>query len=555
MLEGLYKAVFEGKLLSIAIFAPTIGALFTMLFVPKTANKAIKVIALLSTGVSFLASICLFDQFKRGTADMQFVERCSWIKQLNVEYYLGVDGISVTMVVLSGLLSFICIIASWNFQEWKVNRGIKGYFILFQLLATGMMGVFCSLDFFLFYVFWEIVLLPMYFLIGIWGGPRREYAAIKFFLYTLAGSVLMLIVMLAMYFMSNRATGSGWTDFAANHHTFDLRWLAENTNMFVGKWWNLAYLGLFVAFAVKVPSVPFHTWLPDAHVEAPTPISVVLAGVLLKMGTYGFLRISMPILADSTRWFAPTMMIFGVVSIIYGAFCSMAQIRGVPRINSKTGERFLERDWKKLVAYSSVSHMGFCMMGLAAGTPAGLDGCVFTMWSHGIVSASLFLIVGVIYDRAHHRDIGEFGGLWSLMPYYGGITGLMFMASLGLPGLSGFVGEALCFIGAFQAGPGVTTAYAFGAHPAHYWKIMTGVSVLGVVFGAAYALWSYQKIFLGPVNERYRGYSDMNLKEWITLLPLAALAIVFGIYPAGLIDMMNASLAALSQAVGMPWVK
>jgi NADH-quinone oxidoreductase subunit M len=547
MLTGLYEAVFKGHLLSLAIFAPTIGA-FLCLLIPKAQTKAIKWTAALSTGFSFLAGLVVFDQFPRHSANMEFVERWTWISQLNIEYYLGVDGISVTMVILSSLLSFICIIASWNIEEWKVNKGIKGYFILFQLLATGMMGVFCALDFFLFYVFWEIVLLPMYFLVGIWGGPRREYAAIKFFLYTLAGSVLMLIVMLAMYFTSDKDP-----DPSKVVHTFDLRWLADNNHIFTGMWWKLAFLGLFVAFAIKVPVVPFHTWLPDAHVEAPTPISVILAGVLLKMGTYGFLRISFPLLPEATQWFAPFMMLMGVVSIVYGAMCSMAQIRGVPRINSKTGERFLERDWKKLVAYSSVSHMGFCMMGMAAATPAGLAGAVFTMWSHGIVSASLFLIVGVIYDRAHHRDLGEFGGIWSQMPYYGGIAGLMFMASLGLPGLSGFIGEALCFIGAFQAGaPG--EPYWFGAHPEHYWKIMTSISVIGVVLGAAYALWSYQKVFLGPLNERYRGYPDVTLRELACLLPLAILAIVFGIWPAGLLDMMNDSLAALSQSIGMPWV-
>jgi NADH-quinone oxidoreductase subunit M len=556
MLEGLYKAVFEGRLLSIAVFAPTVGALLTMLLVPKHQTRVVKWVALFFTGISLLASIVLFDQFKRGQAGMQMVERWTWIKQLNIEYYLAVDGISVTMIILTGLLSFICIIASWNIEEWKVNKGIKGYFILFQLLSTGMMGVFCAMDFFLFYVFWEIVLLPMYFLVGIWGGPRREYAAIKFFLYTLAGSVLMLIVMLAVYFTSQRVPvpGDVWKDTAGNGHTFDLVYLATQGKLLTGMWWKLAFLGLFVAFAIKVPVVPFHTWLPDAHVEAPTPISVILAGVLLKMGTYGFLRISFPLLPEATYWFSPIMMLFGVVSIIYGAMCSMAQIRGVPRINSKTGERFLERDWKKLVAYSSVSHMGYCMMGMAAATPAGLTGAVFTMWSHGIVSASLFLLVGVVYDRAHHRDIGEFGGLWSQMPYYGGITGLMFMASLGLPGLSGFIGEALCFIGAFQVSD-AGAVYAFGAHGEHYWKIMTSISVLGVVLGAAYALWSYQKVFLGPLNERYRGITDMNWREGVCLVPLAILAILFGIYPAGLIDMMNDSLANLSQTIGMPWVR
>jgi NADH-quinone oxidoreductase subunit M len=514
-------------ILSIMIFAPVVGAL-VILFVPKGKTESIKSISALSALIPLVSAIHLFINFDRANPGFQFIERYDWIPQFNITYFVAVDGISVTMVILTALLSFLCIFASWNIDEWKVNRGIKGYFMLFLLLESGMMGVFCALDFFLFYVFWEVMLLPMYFLIGIWGGPRREYAAIKFFLYTLAGSVLMLVVMLALY-------------FSAEPHTFDLTELAKKSNDFTGGWWRLAFVALYIGFAIKVPVFPFHTWLPDAHVEAPTPVSVILAGVLLKMGLYGLMRISFPIFPEAARWFAYPLMALGFINIIYGALCAMAQIRGAARDDPVTGEHYVERDLKKLVAYSSISHMGYCLIGMAACTEIGMTGALFQMWNHGCITGMLFLIVGVIYDRAHHRDIDKFGGLWSQMPYYGGITALAFFASLGLPGLSGFISELFCFIGAFQAGT-------------PYFMILTALSVIGVVLGAGYFLWSYQKIFLGPLNEKYKDLPDLNVKEVFTLVPLAIIIVILGIYPRPILDMIIPSLHNLVEIVKMPWL-
>ncbi|OHB72639.1 MAG: oxidoreductase [Planctomycetes bacterium RBG_16_43_13] len=515
-------------MLTIMVFAPTAGA-FLLLLAPRGRNFLVKTIAAVATAVPLLLAVCLFVKFDNVNAGFQFAEKHSWIKAFDVNYYVAVDGISVTMVMLTALLSFLCIFASWNIEEWKTNKGIKGYFFLFLLLETGMMGVFCALDFFLFYVFWELMLLPMYFLIGIWGGGRKEYSAIKFFLYTLAGSVLILIVMLAFY-------------FSTEPHTFDLTKLMEQRNTFVGTWWLLAFIGLYIGFAIKVPVFPFHTWLPDAHVDAPTPVSVILAGVLLKMGTYGLLRISYPILPEAARWFAPILMAFGVINIIYGALCAMAQIRGVERKDPVTGERYIEHDWKKLVAYSSISHMGYCLIGMAACTQEGMMGALFNMWNHGLSAGMLFLLVGVIYDRAHHRNIDGFGGLWTKMPYYGGITALAFFAALGLPGLANFISEILCFIGAFMAGT-------------PYFMVMTAVAVIGVVLGAAYLLWSYQKIFLGPLNEKYANISDVNGRELFTLLPLAALIVILGVFPSPILDMISGSLNELVKVMAMPWVK
>ncbi|MFN3484769.1 MAG: NuoM family protein [Planctomycetota bacterium] len=545
-------------LLSITIAAPMLGALAVMLL-PRAAHGAIKVVSLISTAVALLASIAAARRFAPGGDRWQLVEKFAWIPAFNVDYFLGVDGLSVTMVLLTGILSFLCILASWGIEEWHVNRGIKGYFALFLLLEAGMMGVFEALDFFLFYVFWEVMLLPMYFLIGIWGGPRREYAAIKFFLYTLAGSVLMLVVMLAMYF----AVPDQDPSRAGHQGTFDLTRLAEvGPAVFRGTWWKWAFVALYVGFAIKVPVFPFHTWLPDAHVEAPTPISVILAGVLLKMGTYGLLRISYPILPEAALWFAPFMMLFGVINILYGSLCAMAQIRGVPRVNPSTGELFVERDWKKMIAYSSVAHMGFCLIGMATATPAGLAGCLFQMWNHGCITGMLFLLVGVIYDRAHHRNIDGFGGLWQVMPHYGSVTALAFMASLGLPGLAGFVSELLCFLGAFQGGSPYPFDFNLGVAQVSvssfwYFKVLTGMSVLGVVLGAGYFLWSYQKVFLGPLNPKYQNLQDMSFREKLTVWPLAVIVVVLGVYPKLYLDVINPTMARLSADLAQvfPWLR
>jgi NADH-quinone oxidoreductase subunit M len=404
------------------------------------------------------------------------------------------------MVLLTAMLSFLCIVASWN-----IRQHVRGYFTLFLLLDTSMMGVFCALDFFLFYVFWELMLLPMYFLIGVWGGPKKEYAAIKFFLFTLVGSVLMLIVMVICFFGSAEPT--------TGLHTFDLTILADqsmhqslllNTTI---RW--LCYFALLIGFCIKIPVVPLHTWLPDAHVEAPTAVSVILAGVLLKMGAYGILRISYPLLPDMAFVFAPYVALFGVISIIYGALCAMAQ-----------------QDLKKLIAYSSISHMGFVVLGMSVFTnTTAINGAVLQMFNHGTVTAMLFLLVGVIYDRAHHRMIDGFGGLAKTMPIYAGYTGLAFFAALGLPGLSSFISEALVLIGSFQQ-----------------YRVYTITATSGIVLTAGYFLWTMQRVFLGPVKEQYAGLPDINLREVFTLTPLALIVMLLGFYPMPLLDLIGTSL-------------
>jgi NADH-quinone oxidoreductase subunit M len=379
-----------------------------------------------------------------------------------------------------------------------------------------MMGVFCALDFFLFFVFWEMMLLPMYFLIGIWGGPRREYAAIKFFLYTLLGSVLMLVAMLALYFYSEP-------------HTFDMTKLMAQAGTYatepVDLWpfsvwgWgfqHIVWIALFIGFAIKIPAFPFHTWLPDAHVEAPTAISVILAGVLLKMGTYGILRVCYPMLPVATADLAFVFLAaLGTWNIVYGALCAMAQ-----------------KDLKKLVAYSSISHMGYVMLGMAAFTPQGINGAVLQMFNHGTVTAMLFLLVGVIYDRAHHRQIDGFGGLADVMPLYTGITAVAFFAALGLPGLSAFISEVLVLIGAWRPYPGLTI-----------------VAASAVVLTAGYMLWTMQRMYLGKVNEKYLALPDVTPREIFTLAPLGVIVVVLGVYPHAVLDLLNVSLVNLNDVV------
>jgi NADH-quinone oxidoreductase subunit M len=411
---------------------------------------------------------------------------------------MGVDGLSMPLIFLTVLLCPICILASWN-----INDRVKGYFALFLLLETGMLGVFCALDFFLFYVFWELMLLPMYFLIGIWGGPRREYAAIKFFLYTLFGSIFLLIAMVVIYVY----TGS-----------FNLVTLGEDIAKTMEtavrlKWW--LFLAMYVAFAIKIPAFPFHTWLPDAHVEAPTAISVILAGILLKMGTYGILRISYPLLPDMVPHFALFIAVIGLIGIVYGALCAMAQ-----------------SDLKKLVAYSSISHMGYVMLGMAALTPEGMNAAALQMFNHGTITAMLFLLVGVIYDRAHHREIDGFGGLANNMTVYASITMLAFFAALGLPGLSGFISEVMTFMG------------AFGVFP-----IITIISTSGVLLGAIYMLWTYQRVFLGTLNEKYKDLPDCTIREQVTLYPLAFIVVLLGIFPSLMINVFNPTMQRLIELV------
>lgn len=486
-------------ILSVMIFTPLIGMLVVMLM-NKEKTELIKYTSVAVSIIPLILSVMLWFGYDSSTAAMQFTERYEWIPSLSIQYFLGVDGLSVPMLFLTALLSTISLIVSFH-----ITNRVKEYFAFFLLLEAGMIGVFAALDFFLFYIFWEVMLVPMYFLIGIWGGPRKEYAAIKFFLYTLFGSIFMLVGILILYLNSSP-------------HTLDMMELIAQGNQFAHSLQILVWVFFFLAFAIKVPIFPFHTWLPDAHVEAPTAVSIILAGVLLKMGTYGFLRISYPMLPFGTQYFAYPFAILGVIGIIYGALVSMAQ-----------------KDLKKLVAYSSVSHMGYCVLGMAVffinsnGQPhtTGLAGCIFQMFSHGLITGALFLLVGVLYDRAHTREIAAFGGLGAKLPLYTALMTVFAMASLGLPGMSGFVAEFMVFVGAF-------------ASPTY--QIMTGIAVIGVVLTAAYILRMVQRMFLGEFNVKWAGLTEINGREILAVAPLLILTIALGVYPKPLVTMISATL-------------
>jgi NADH-quinone oxidoreductase subunit M len=483
--------------LTLITFVPLVGMVL-ILVCPPALKGAYKWIAAAATAPQLAIAGWLYANFNTSTAAIQFIEHYPWIGAYHVFYFLGVDGISISMVLLTAIICFISVFASFS-----IDRGEKGYYALLMLLDTGMMGVFVALDFFLFYIFWEVMLLPMYFLIGIWGGPRREYAAIKFFLYTLLGSVLILLVILGLYYYGATPT-------------FDMTQLAAQSGSYSATFQRICWIALFVGFAIKIPAFPFHTWLPDAHVEAPTAISVILAGVLLKMGTYGILRVNYPILPAASHELAWIFLgIIGTINIVYGAMVAMAQT-----------------DYKKLVAYSSISHMGYVMLGMASFTAAGINGAVLQMFNHGTITAMLFILVGVIYDRAHHREISGFGGLAQRMPLYAGITGFAFFAALGLPGLSAFISEVLVLIGAWQP------------HP-----IMTILGAGTAILTAAYLLWCFQRIYLGPLNERYRSFPDLRFREGFTLVPLAIIVAILGWYPHAILGLMQTSLNHLNQIV------
>lgn len=489
----------DAHLLTLIVFLPILG-LFVVLAIPGSQRRLIRITTAVVTFLVFVLSTYLFLVFDRNEVQMQFVEHYRWISQYNIWYYMGVDGLSVILIFLTGLLCFLATFAAWN-----IEKAVKGYYAMYLLLVTGMMGVFCALDFFLFYVFWEVMLLPMYFLIGIWGGPKREYAAIKFFIYTLVGSVLILLVILAFYFK----TGS-----------FDMLELIRERpfqgNLLFEK---VLFFALFIGFAIKIPVFPFHTWLPDAHVEAPTAISVILAGILLKMGGYGLLRISYPML-PSAAWDAGVryfLACLGLVNIIYGALCAMAQT-----------------DFKKLVAYSSISHMGFVLLGIAVLNAEAVNGAVFQMFNHGLSSAMLFLLVGVIYDRAHHRDLARFGGLGTKMPVYLTLSIVGFFASLGLPSTGNFISEIMVFLGSYQVYRGITI-----------------IALLGIILTAAYILWTVERVYLGKLRPEYEGFSDCSGREMFTLVPLALLLILFGILPNIVLNVFRESMQYLIHLVTM----
>ncbi|MCS7223902.1 MAG: NADH-quinone oxidoreductase subunit M [Armatimonadetes bacterium] len=503
-MEGLGQWLYD-HLLSLILWTPVVGALF-ILFTHRENVRQIRFWAHVFTFLPLAFSVYLWIAFNPPQMEMQFVETYDWIPVLGIRYKLGVDGLSMPLVVLTALLTFVSVV----YSPTAIRVREKEYYALFLLLETGLVGTFMALDFVLFYVFWEVSLVPMYFLIGIWGGPQREYAAIKFFLYTLVGSVAMLLSILILYFHSEP-------------RTFGMTELIEQQPLEgKGILQVLAFLGFYLAFAIKVPVFPFHTWLPDAHVEAPTAGSVLLAGILLKMGTYGFVRISLPLLPEGSQVFWAPMGVLGLINIIYGSLVAMAQ-----------------DDLKKLVAYSSIGHMGFVMLGIAAAAMDGrsftdpvlrdykviaLNGATFQMIAHGLMTGAMFLLVGVIYERAHHRDINRFGGLWSQMVVYGSLFSFFSMGELGLPGLAGFWGEFLAVLGAFQL-------FAWA-----------GLAVIGIVITAAYFLWTVQRMFLGEPKEAHSNYPDMNLQEHISLWPLAVLTFLAGVYPKGLLTIIQPAM-------------
>ena len=478
-------------LLSLIMFTPLVGAVL-LLFVSKP--NTIRWVANGFAMLGFLVSLPLWFWLDTTGPDWQFVERHDWIPSIGAEYFLGVDGFSTLLILLATLIGAIAVLSSWT----AITERVKEYYIFLLLLQTGMIGAFVSLDFLLFFVFWEVMLVPMYFLIGIWGSANRLYSAIKFFLFTLVGSVIMLLGILAVYFYNYDITGV---------YTFDITRFHELNMPFEYQWW--VFLAFFLGFAVKVPMFPFHTWLPDAHTDAPTAGSVILAAVLLKMGTYGFIRFSLPILPEATLVFVPWVVGLSIVGIIYGALVAMAQ-----------------SDWKRLVAYSSVSHMGLVTLGIFALTPVGITGSILQQINHGISTGALFLIVGIVYERRHTREISEYGGLSKVMPAFAVVFAVMMLSSIGLPTLNGFIGEVLILQGIFVV---------------NMWWAAAAAS--GIVLGAAYMLWLYQRTMFGTVdNPKNENLPDLNLREWATFTPLLILAVWIGLYPKPFLDRLETSV-------------
>src|SRR5271170_4478772 len=493
----------DSHILSTILFTPLVGAIL-MLFVPRSNANAHRLMGNLFGILGLAVSLPLVWRFKFGAPDFQFQQRLNWIPSVGAHFTLGIDGLSFLMVMLTTVLGAIAILSSWS----AIHKREKEYYILLLLLQTGMLGVFMSLDFVLFYVFWEVMLVPMYFLIGVWGSDRRLYAAIKFFLYTLAGSVLMLLAILALYYRAHEVTGQPFT--------FDIPTLLAVVPQFSTALQVYLFWGFFFAFAIKVPMFPFHTWLPDAHTEAPTAGSVILAGVLLKMGTYGFLRFSVPMFPDATMKLRWIMITLSLIGIIYGALVCMMQ-----------------KDMKKLIAYSSVSHMGFCTLGIFALTPLGLSGSIIQQVNHGISTGALFLIVGVLYERRHTRLISEFGGLATPMPNFAAVYLIVTLSSLGMPLLNGFIGEFTILRGVFEVS----------------WQWAAWGS-FGVILGAAYLLWLYQRVMFGSItNPANEHLPDLNAREYATLIPLVVLAFWIGIYPAPLFKVVDQPVRRLVERV------
>jgi NADH-quinone oxidoreductase subunit M len=489
-------------ILTLVVFTPLLGVL-ALAFVPGTAHRAIRWIALLAALASLAFSLVLLGYDPAGP-EFQYVEDLPWIEAFGMRYTLGVDGLSLVLVLLTTVLAVVSIFYSWE----PIQHRIKEYYVALLLLMVGMLGVFVALDLFLFYVFWEVSLIPMYLVIGIWGGPRRIYATVKFVIYTLIGSLLMLVAIVAVAI----AHASAGNDFTFSYTALRGFPFADGLQA-------LAFIAFFLAFAIKVPMWPFHTWLPDAHVEAPTAGSILLAGVLLKLGGYGFLRFSIPLLPDASASFAPIIIGLSVIAILYGAMVAMVQ-----------------PDLKKLVAYSSVSHMGFVTLGAFVFNEQGLQGAAYTMISHGIVTGALFLLVGIIYEQTHDRQIAHMGGLNGRLPHYAAIFGLFTFASIGLPGLSGFIGEFLVILGVFAAYPWVAA-----------------VAFLVVIASAVYMLWMYQRVFFTVPSDWMRTswarLRDMNRNEWIALTPLVVLVVALGVYPGPILELFEAPIDRIVSAV------
>jgi NADH-quinone oxidoreductase subunit M len=484
------------QILSTVIFLPVFGA-FLLLFVRRSWELLTKWIALTISVATFLLSLPLFTNFDKSTHMMQFVERHSWIPDWNINYYLGVDGISILFVLLSTLTAILCVLVSWN----SIKTKVKEFYIAILLTTAFMIGVFCSLDFFLFYLFWEAMLIPMFLIIGVWGGPNRVYAAIKFFLYTLVGSVLMLVGIIVIYLYAGKS--------------FDILYLTTKTFPYKMQFW--LFWAFFAAFAVKVPMFPVHTWLPDAHTEAPTAGSVILAAILIKMGAYGFLRFSIPLFPEAAKVMTPAMLTLSVIAIIYGAVICLGQT-----------------DLKRLIAYSSVSHMGFVTLGIFALNSQGLEGGLLQMINHGVVTGALFLSVGIVYDRTHTRMIADYGGLATTMPVYASFFMVFTLASIGLPATNGFIGEFLIILGGFTAN-----------------RLAGILAATGIIIGAGYMLWLYQRVFFMRMNKKVAELNDMDIRETITLIPMLVLVFWIGVYPTPFLGFMHASIQHLIERVNM----
>ncbi len=494
----------DDRLLSVVTLAPAFAALLLGL-VPARLEKLHRWLALAISLAVFAASCLVWTGFDANVPGFQMVEEASWIPQFGIAYRLGVDGISLLLVLLTTLLIPVVILASWT----SIHERVKGFHISLLLLTTGMLGAFLSLDMFLFYVFWELMLIPMYFIIGVWGGARRIYAAVKFFIFTMVGSVLMLVAILYLASFHHGLTGTwsyAYTDLLTSAHQLPIG------DTFFSSPQLLAFAAFALAFAIKVPMFPFHTWLPDAHVEAPTGGSIILAGVLLKLGTYGFLRFNRAFFPAAWEAFLPIILALSVIGILYGAWVAMVQ-----------------PDMKKLVAYSSVSHLGFVMLGLAGGTVASTQGAILQMVNHGLSTGALFLLVGVIYERRHTRLIADYGGIAKVMPVYTAVFLLVTLSSIGLPGLNGFVGEFLILAGSWSSQP-----------------VAVVVAALGIIFGAVYMLWMVERVFWNPLrHEENRGLKDINPRELLAVSPLLVLIVWIGVHPTTFLSPMEASVRLL----------